>query len=146
MKIVLAILFVYISYAQAGTLSQSYISKVAENINHISSVKLKKMLDKDEDFYLIDIRENAQIEHGEIYHSDLIQITRGTLEIKIEEFIKDKNKKIIVYCCSGNRSTLATKALENMGYTNVQSLDGGVKKWLEDGNPLDTIYGEMYLR
>jgi len=123
--------------------------------NYVSSVQAKQMevkelykLIKDdvEDFYIVDIREPDQVGHGEIFHLNLVTITRGYLEFKIENQIPDKKSKIVVYCCTGKRGTLAAKTLKDMGYTNVSSLKGGIRQWVTDGYPLDTVYGEVFLK
>jgi rhodanese-related sulfurtransferase len=112
-------------------------------VDTISPVALKQMIDDDEEFVLIDIREPDQLQRGEIYYYDLYKITRGYLEFKIEPIIPDKEKMIVVYCCTGKRSILASQRLKEMGYKNVFSLEGGLKGWVESGMPLDTAYGEM---
>lgn len=90
------------------------------------------------DFVLIDIRTEGEYNAGFIPGAFLIQ--RGVLEFRIdsEEFwgelnreIPDKNQQIILYCRSGSRSALGTKSLEMLGYTNVHSLEGGWKGWIE---------------
>jgi rhodanese-related sulfurtransferase len=108
--------------------------------------ELKKMIEAEEEFFLIDIRGEAQKHRGEIYHIDSYQIPRGYLEFQIEEKIKNKKSKIVIYCCSGQRSILAAKSLKRMGYKNVTSLATGLKGWIEVGLPLDTVYGEMILK
>ncbi|PHR58102.1 MAG: hypothetical protein COA44_04135 [Arcobacter sp.] len=105
---------------------------------------IKKMLDADEDFFLIDIRASNQVEWGEIYWIDSFMIPRGYLEFRVEFKIPNKNAKIILYCCSGKRSILAAKSLMDMGYTNVAHLHGGIREWVEQDLPLDTTYGEMH--
>jgi rhodanese-related sulfurtransferase len=123
--------------------------------SYVSSVKSKQMEAKElfklikddvEDLYIVDIREPDQVGHGEIFHLNLVTITRGYLEFKVENQISDKNAQIIVYCCTGKRGTLAAKTLNDMGYTNVSSLKGGIRQWVADGYPLDTVYGEVFLK
>jgi rhodanese-related sulfurtransferase len=127
----------------------------ADTNNYISSITSKQMETKElyklikddvEDFYIVDIREPDQVGHGEIFNINLVTITRGYLEFKIENKIKNKKSKIIIYCCTGKRGTLAAKTLSDMGYTNVYSLKGGIRQWVADGYPLDTVYGEMFLK
>jgi len=43
----------------------------------------------------------------------------------------------VLYCGGGFRSVLAADALQQMGYTNVLSMDGGIKAWREAGGPLE---------
>lgn len=122
---------------------KSILDKTKKEIKTITNSELKKMIDSDEDFYIIDIREPDQVPHGEIFHYNLIQITRGYLEFKVEKAIPNKDAKVVIYCCTGKRSVLATRSLKEMGYKNVYSLEGGIQKWVHEGFPLDTVYGEV---
>jgi rhodanese-related sulfurtransferase len=125
--------------------THKYLSSITSK--QMEAKELHKLIEDDvEDFYIVDIREPDQVGHGEIFHLNLVTITRGYLEFKIENKIKDKKSKIIIYCCTGKRGTLAAKTLSDMGYTNVYSLKGGIRQWVADGYPLDTVYGEMFLK
>lgn len=105
------------------------------------------LIDEDEEeFIQLDIREDNQQGHGEIYSDNNIKLTRGYIEYKIGYMIRNKNAKIVVVCCSGSRALFAAKTLKDLGYTNVYYLEGGVKGWLDDGYPLDTVFGELYFR
>ncbi len=112
-------------------------------VDTIEPAALKKMIDNDEEFVLIDIREPDQLQRGEIFYFNSHKITRGYLEFKVEPLVKDKRVPIVVYCCTGQRSILASQRLMEMGYHNVKSLRGGIRGWVEDGMPLDTTYGEL---
>jgi rhodanese-related sulfurtransferase len=115
-------------------------------VNEIEAPELKKLIDSDEDFVLIDIRGEAQKLHGEIYSLETYQIDRGYLEFRVERSVPNKKAKIIVYCCSGQRSLLAVQSLIRMGYKDVHSLKGGLKGWVSSGMILDTVYGEMIMK
>lgn len=47
----------------------------------------------------------------------------------------DPTRRVVLYCASGGRSSLATKALQELGYENVAHVDGGLKAWTESGLP-----------
>lgn len=90
---------------------------------------------------LIDIREGEElIQNGKIENSVLAP--RGMLEFYADptlpyhkpEFSKDK--RLILHCASGGRSALAVRTLNQMGYSNVAHLDGGIKAWKEAGFPV----------
>jgi rhodanese-related sulfurtransferase len=116
------------------------------NSKHIDTHSLALLLEREDiEFMLVDIRESQQSIRGEIYHIDSIAITRGYLEIKLPKEIKKKDTNIVVYCCTGHRSVLAVKTLNEMGYSNVLTLDGGIKKWVDDRYPLTTTYGDLRL-
>ena len=125
--------------------TKNYVNSIQSE--QIEAKVLYKLIQDDvEDFYIVDIREPDQVGHGEIFHLNLVTITRGYLEFKIENQINNKNSRIIVYCCTGKRGTLAAMTLNNMGYTNVSSLIGGISQWVADGYALDTVYGEMFVK
>jgi rhodanese-related sulfurtransferase len=115
-------------------------------VTETTPAELDRMITADEGIYIIDIREKEQKLHGEIFHLNLIPITRGYLEFKVEREIPNKKAKIIVYCCTGKRSILTVKTMQDMGYTNVTSLKGGIRGWVYEGFTLDTAYGEMVLK
>ncbi len=125
--------------------TKSYVNLVKSD--QIEAKDLYKLIKDDvEDLYIVDIREPDQVGHGEIFHLNLVTITRGYLEFKIEKEIPNKKSKIVVYCCTGKRGNLAAKTLKDMGYTNVSSLKGGIRQWVTGGYPLDTVYGEVFLK
>jgi len=125
---------------------QSMLDQASLMVTEIEPVGLKKMLDSDDDFYIIDLRSEKQIQRGEIYHVDNLKIDRGYLEFEVEMKVHNKQDKIVVYCCSGKRSLLAAHSLMKMGYKNVYSLKGGIEQWVNDGQALDTKYGELFLK
>lgn len=82
-------------------------------------------------FFLIDTREDNEWAEGHIPKA--IHLGRGVLERDIESRISDLNAEIVLYCGGGFRSALAAQSLQRMGYTNVISMDGGMRSWREKG-------------
>lgn len=93
--------------------------------NEITGQEAKEIMDT-EDVIILDVRtpEEYQEEHIE----DAILIPDYDLESLAESKLPDKDKKILVYCRSGNRSEAATKELIDMGYKNVYDF-GGINSW-----------------
>jgi rhodanese-related sulfurtransferase len=56
----------------------------------------------------------------------------------VEQRLPDTGAEIVLYCGGGFRSALAADNLRKMGYTNVISMDGGIRDWRERGFPLVT--------
>jgi rhodanese-related sulfurtransferase len=83
---------------------------------------------------LIDVREAE--EYAKEHAREAIHLSRGVLEMKIEDAAPDLNASIICYCGGGNRSILAVENLQRMGYANVVSMRGGFKEWKEQHLPL----------
>ena len=68
--------------------------------------------------------------------SGAIHLGKGVIERDIEARVPELNKEMILYCGGGFRSALAADNLQKMGYTNVISMDGGIRGWREKGYPL----------
>ena len=82
---------------------------------------------------IVDVREKDEWDEEHI--PDAIHLSRGTLELDIEEKVPDLNTTIITHCGGGGRSALAAESLQRMGYTNVKSMAGGFKAWKAGGLP-----------
>ncbi len=84
---------------------------------------------RDKGAIIIDVREPDETKKGIIPDAEIIP--RGMLEFRVGRITGDPDQLIVVYCRSGNRSALAALALQNMGYRQVYSLEGGWKAWDE---------------
>lgn len=82
---------------------------------------------------LVDVREDAEFENG--HAKDAIHLSKGIVELRIEENVPDVTTPIICYCGGGSRSALVADNLQKMGYTNVASMAGGFKAWKSEGLP-----------
>jgi len=84
---------------------------------------------------LLDVRENEEVARGLIPGAN--HISRGYLESRVEGAIPDRSQRVVVYCASGQRSALAAKTLEELGYEHVQSMTGGFTLWKDRGYEVD---------
>jgi phage shock protein E len=82
---------------------------------------------------LMDVRETE--EWTQEHAAGAVHLSKGILEVKIEEKVPDPDTPIILYCGGGNRSALAAENLQRMGYTNVSSMSGGFKAWKSQNLP-----------
>lgn len=82
---------------------------------------------------LIDVREAD--EFAQEHAPGAVHLSKGVLELKIENVAPDMDAEIICYCGGGNRSALAVENLMKMGYTNTASQSGGFKGWKAAGLP-----------
>jgi phage shock protein E len=82
---------------------------------------------------IIDVRDKDEWDEGHI--PGAIHMSRGTIELDIEEKAPDTNAMIICHCGGGGRGALATKSLQKMGYKNVHNMAGGFKAWKAAGFP-----------
>ena len=106
-------------------------SRVKET--NVADVKRRK--DAGENFLLVDVREDSEWAAGHL--PGAVHMGRGVIERDIEAKVPDKNAKLILYCGGGFRSALSADNLQKMGYTSVESMDGGWRGWTEAGLPIE---------
>jgi rhodanese-related sulfurtransferase len=91
----------------------------------VADVKRRK--DAGEKFYFVDVRDESEFAAG--HATGAMHMSKGVIERDIEKVIPDHGAKIVLYCGGGYRSALAADNIQKMGYTNVESMDGGIKAW-----------------
>ncbi len=98
------------------------------NSNLVSSDEVKKMLEQN-NVTIIDVRTAE--EYGSKHIKGSINIPVDDIESEISQFVSKKDANIVVYCQSGNRSSLAKAKLKSLGYTKVYDL-GSINNWTYD--------------
>ncbi|MGH9500329.1 MAG: rhodanese-like domain-containing protein [Terriglobales bacterium] len=96
--------------------------------------EVKSKLDRGEKFLLIDVREDN--EYAKDHLPGAIHLGKGIIERDVEERVPDLNAPMVLYCGGGFRSALTADNLQKMGYSQVISMDGGIREWREKGYPL----------
>ena len=109
------------------------VNNAKQHITEIDLATAQQSLSTD---LILDVREPA--EYGAGCLANAINIPRGVLEFKIGNHpdFQQPTAKIIVYCQTGGRSALATEALAQLGYSNVVSMAGGFKAWVDSRLPI----------
>lgn len=107
------------------------VDDAKRQIKEIDVHEVKRWLDSDKKFCLIDVREESEWAAGRLPLS--IHIGRGILERDIERTIPDKNTTLVLYCGGGYRSALAAESLQKMGYADIRSMSGGWRGWVDAG-------------
>jgi len=116
-----------------------------KEVGEMTAKTLKKMIDKEDEVILLDVRESEQRAEGQIYADDSYAISRCNLEFELMKKIKNKNALIVTYCRGGIRSAFAAQTLRKLGYKNATSLKGGLKAWVKAGYVLETGLGTTRL-
>ena len=109
------------------------VENTKQHIREVSVDDVKAKLDRGEKFVLVDVREES--EWAKDHLPGAIHLGKGVIERDVEERVPDLNTSMVLYCGGGFRSALAADNLQKMGYTNVLSMDGGVRGWREKGFP-----------
>src|SRR3569833_270829 len=99
-------------------------------MKEITVQELKDKKEANEDFQLIDVREDFEYEMSNLGG---VSIPLGGILIEAEKI--DKDKPVVVMCSCGKRSAAAIMQLEQKGYTNLYNLQGGILAWAGRGGP-----------
>jgi rhodanese-related sulfurtransferase len=126
--------------------AQNYPRSVSElvantkaQIKTIDMATFKTALDKNDLGLIIDVREPEEYADGHI--PGAINIPRGQIELRIWPHVgfpdnTNLSKKMTLYCGSGTRCALATKSLQDLGFSNVTAVDMKIEDWITAGYPL----------
>jgi rhodanese-related sulfurtransferase len=96
--------------------------------------EVKSRMDRGDKFVLVDVREESEFAKDHLPNA--IHMGKGVIERDVEQKVPDLSTPLVLYCGGGFRSALAADNLQKMGYTNVISMDGGIRDWREKGYPL----------
>jgi rhodanese-related sulfurtransferase len=105
-------------------------------VRECTVAEAKARLERGEVAHFVDVREDNEFAKGRAKGAK--HLGKGIIERDIETVIPDKQAAIVLYCGGGYRSALAADALQQMGYTNVVSMDGGIKAWKDAGYPMES--------
>ena len=115
--------------APAASRFEVLVAQARQRTRSISVPALQARIEAGEGgFVLIDVREDPEWAAGGL--PGAIHLGKGVIERDIEKAVPDPRSEIILYCAAGARSVLAAESLQRMGYTNVYSLEGGMRAWL----------------
>jgi rhodanese-related sulfurtransferase len=110
------------------------VEDVKKRVREVGIDDVKARLDRGDKFVLVDVREES--EYAQDHLPGAIHLGKGIIERDIEERVPELNTPLVLYCGGGYRSALAADNLQKMGYTNVLSMDGGIRGWREKHFPL----------
>jgi rhodanese-related sulfurtransferase len=109
------------------------VSEAKTRVKETKVVDVQRRMESGEKFLLVDVREDNEWANGHL--PGAVHMGRGIIERDIETKVPETATKVILYCGGGFRSALAADNLQKMGYTNVESMDGGWRGWVEAGFP-----------
>jgi len=112
-----------------------FVRQIKGQVDEVDPAQVHDVL-FDEGVVLIDVRESDEVAAGKL--PGAIHVPRGFLESRIDGAVGDRDKRVILYCASGNRSALAARTLqEDLGYAKVESMTGGYTLWKDRGYEVD---------
>lgn len=110
---------------------------VKEAREHVREARPASVAGSLADFLVLDVREPQEVLYG--FLPGAINVPRGTIEFRVadDERFEDQAQAILVYSGDGKRSVLAALTLSQLGYSDVQSLAGGIERWSQEGLPVE---------
>jgi rhodanese-related sulfurtransferase len=115
------------------------VSAAKKQIKVVNMEQFKAMVDKKEAGLIIDVRQEDEYADG--FVPGAVNVPRGLIEFRIWKLVgfpdkTDTAKKMTLYCLTGGRCALATKSLQDLGFTNVTSVDMRFEDWVKAGYPV----------
>ncbi len=108
------------------------IKQAKERIREVDPGEVHDVVDRRNGEYIVDVREQTEFEEAHL--PGAIHVPRGHLESRIEMAVPEKDKRVILYCASGQRSALAADdMMQKLGYGSVESMTGGITLWKDRG-------------
>lgn len=115
------------------------VDDARQRVRETTVDEVKARLDRGADgkdkFVLVDVREDREFDADHL--PGAVHLGKGVIERDIEGKYPDLHTELVLYCGGGFRSAMAADNLQKMGYTNVISMDGGIRDWREKGYPLE---------
>ena len=110
------------------------VNEAKSRVKETTVDEVKQKLDHGDKVLLVDVREESEFAKDHL--PGAIHLGKGVIERDIEARVPDVKTPMILYCGGGFRSAMAADNLQKMGYTNVLSMDGGVREWREKNYPM----------
>ena len=122
-------------------MAKSHSPRFLEIVNHarrqITECTVRDVIERRErgnEFLLLDVREESEFARGHIPGAQ--HLGKGVIERDVEQQVPETSAEVVLYCGGGYRSALAALNLQQMGYQNVISMDGGFRGWKDAGQPV----------
>jgi len=120
------------------TINQMVAATKAQ-VKTIKMADFKAAFDRKDLGLIVDVRNENEFADG--YVPGAVNVPRGLIEFRIWKLVgfldrTDMNAKMTLYCATGGRCALATKSLQDLGFTNVTSVDMKFDDWVKAGYPV----------
>jgi molybdopterin/thiamine biosynthesis adenylyltransferase/rhodanese-related sulfurtransferase len=109
------------------------LQDVKAQVRQVSLEDLHARREAGESLVIVDVREKDEWRQGHLIGA--VHVPRGFLEMQAGSKLPDRGAKIVTICAGGIRSAFAAKALQDLGYTNVESANPGFNDWKDKGFP-----------
>ena len=124
---------------------KDFVDAALAEIEEVSVDEVARLLDapQREGWHVVDVREPDEFAAGRIpgaksYPRGFLEVRADLVHPKRDEWLADRERKLVLYCGGGHRSALAAKTLREMGFSRVVSMAGGWTAWTAGNHPVET--------
>jgi len=110
------------------------VREAKTRVKEVTAAETIQILNANPGTVIVDCREPNEAALGTV--AGAVVVPRGIMEQNIERVAK-RDQKVIIYCAGGNRSALAADTLREMGYSDVATMAGGFRAWIDAGGEVD---------
>ncbi|WP_018867845.1 MULTISPECIES: rhodanese-like domain-containing protein [unclassified Thioalkalivibrio] len=121
-----------------------FVAEARKNVKEIAPADLAEKMEAGEDWLVVDVREPYEFE--KMHAPNSILVPRGLLEgaadpntpHRIDALVEAREKPVAVMCATGGRAAMSVQRLQEMGFTNVVNIAGGIKGWEGEDLPVES--------
>lgn len=118
---------------------KAYVGAAKKQIKTIKLEEFRALLDQGKAGLIVDVRQEDEFADGHV--PGAVNVPRGLIEFRIWGEVgfpnaTDMGKQMTLYCKTGGRCALATKTLQDLGFTHVTSVDMMFDAWVKGGHPV----------
>jgi rhodanese-related sulfurtransferase len=99
----------------------------------VTSIEAAKLIEHEQPL-ILDVRTPGEYNRGHLKNSVLIPVQE--LQNRYQEIGTNKDREILIYCATGNRSTVAAKILIDNGFKHIVNMRGGIYDWSKKNYPV----------
>jgi len=126
------LLLVIVAAASGAMLLWSFFGNRVSGITAVNTLEATRLMN--DEALILDVREDSEWAVGHIPNARHIRL--GQLSEQIAQLEKYKDKPVVVYCRSGNRSARACALMKKAGFNNANNLAGGIVAWEQANLPI----------
>jgi rhodanese-related sulfurtransferase len=122
-------------------------SEAMAAVPSVSASELQEQLERDPDLLLVDVRDfesrrasgmipgAAAVSHGELLYKADQEVPAEWQDSRLQ----DHSRPIVTHCDLGPLGAISAHTLQEMGFTNVRYLEGGIDAWAKAGQPVESV-------
>ena len=126
-KLTALVLALAVTVAACGTAAEGTVTLLDPEAS-------EQLIESTQDLVVLDVRTPEEVAAGALPGAINIDLSSPDFTSQVAEL--DRDVPYFVYCRSGNRSAQAVKIMQDLGFTEIYELDGGILDWAEAGGHL----------